>query len=762
MEELPTLRLRALEILSTASVAEKARLTREHVLWWRSLGSEEKLLVGPADAGIETPEVAAREVAEVPRGREKKAGAKGLVHALAHAEGCAVDCFWDLVARFGHEVAATLPGDEAVEFGDDVASIALDEATHFERLSARLEALGLAYGDLPATDTLAASMRDTKDDCVARLAVVHLVHEARGLDVFAAGRARLDRAGDPASSAVLALNYEDEVRHVRLMKRWFERLVLAKTKKKKTTTTTTESPRAWFHAIVRDPNRWASQKLKGPFNHEARQRALMDPSWYVPLAEGLKSVVVALPVTPPVPAEAVLPPVVTTRRVVAPLAAHRVRGGRRGAGIGTAVAAPTTSPRRRVAVHFALTYAAYCLVYLERKPVSVVKPMLASELGLSNAALATVDTAWLALYAVGQLSLGAARTVLSPSALLATGFILSGAFTAACSRAQSAATLSAFWGLNGLFQACANPLLVLHVADLFPPAARASAVGFWQTSQQVGGVLANLFAARTLGSDGWRAIFARAGTLVMAAAIPLAILVRSSPAVSRIVDEPPPPMMGAAAPARRPASLAGVGAVAAAYCLVKTTRYCLMFWLPFFLVKAVGVDPRNAANLASLLDLGGAIGTACVGLVADDLFRGAMLKACLPFAAATSLLLLVFAAVARFGGPLATAACMLAVGFCVAAPDGVLGGAAARNLCDYNGLTSRSASNAAPAVSGLINGCGSVGAILQGLGTAALVDLFGWTALFISLAAAMALATLFLLPAVALERNYLLVLEPAP
>ena len=49
----------------------------------------------------------------------------------------------------------------------------------------------------------------------------------------------------------------------------------------------------------------------------------------------------------------------------------------------------------------------------------------------------------------------------------------------------------------------------------------------------------------------------------------------------------------------------GVNSVCVAYFLVKMTRYCLMFWLPFFLVKAAGVDASSAAKLATLLDVGG-------------------------------------------------------------------------------------------------------------------------------------------------------------
>lgn len=271
----PSLRTRAIEVLETASVGEKARLTREYVRWWLGLAPDAKLVSGTSDSALETPSAAARQVSEVRRGREKKAGAKGLVHALCHAEGCAIDCFWDLVARFSRDVEVRLGAREAVAFCDDAARIAFEEATHFERLVARLEALGLHYGDLAATDTLAASMADTSDDCLARLAIVHLVHEARGLDVYHVIRARLERAGDAETARVVDLNYTDEIQHVKVMKHWFEKLAHA--------SDPATPARDRFFAIVRDRRRWKLMGLKGPFNDEARREADMPSNWYEPL-----------------------------------------------------------------------------------------------------------------------------------------------------------------------------------------------------------------------------------------------------------------------------------------------------------------------------------------------------------------------------------------------------------------------------------------------------------------------------------------------
>ena len=75
--------------------------------------------------------------------------------------------------------AMTLPR----AFFDDWVDVAAEEAEHFALLAARLAALGAAYGDLPAHDGLWEAAAATAHDLLARLAVVPLVLEARGLDV---------------------------------------------------------------------------------------------------------------------------------------------------------------------------------------------------------------------------------------------------------------------------------------------------------------------------------------------------------------------------------------------------------------------------------------------------------------------------------------------------------------------------------------------------------------------------------------------------
>src|SRR6185295_6061786 len=70
-------------------------------------------------------------------------------------------------------------------------------------------------------DGLWEAAGDTAHDLLARLAVVPMVLEARGLDVTPALIAAFERAGDARSAAILGRIYRDEIRQVAAGRRWF-------------------------------------------------------------------------------------------------------------------------------------------------------------------------------------------------------------------------------------------------------------------------------------------------------------------------------------------------------------------------------------------------------------------------------------------------------------------------------------------------------------------------------------------------------------
>ena len=204
-----------------------------------------------------------REVAKR-RAFGSRTGRLALIHALAHIELNAIDLAWDLVARFVGEGLQRA-------FFDDWVEVAAEEACHFELLAGRLAELGAGYGDLPAHDGLWEAAAATADDLLARLAVVPLVLEARGLDVTPQMVAQLERAGDADSAEILRQIYRDEIGHVGTGLRWFDRLCLARG----------FNPETIFQERIR---RFFKGELKPPFNHEARAAAGFPRHYYEPLA----------------------------------------------------------------------------------------------------------------------------------------------------------------------------------------------------------------------------------------------------------------------------------------------------------------------------------------------------------------------------------------------------------------------------------------------------------------------------------------------
>ncbi|MCU0729181.1 MAG: ferritin-like domain-containing protein [Sphingopyxis sp.] len=175
-----------------------------------------------------------------------------MLHALAHIEFVAIALALDMAARFGDGFPKA--------FADDWLSVAADEAMHFALLNRRLHQLGSGYGALPAHDGLWETAERTAHDPMARLAIVPMVLEARGLDVTPATIARFESAGDGASAAMLGRIYRDEIRHVSIGTRWFEWCCAERQ---------LESTQTWQKHV----NQGFRGALQGPFNHSARDAA---------------------------------------------------------------------------------------------------------------------------------------------------------------------------------------------------------------------------------------------------------------------------------------------------------------------------------------------------------------------------------------------------------------------------------------------------------------------------------------------------------
>ena len=258
------LRQRALAALQTPDPQEKA--AKASVLWSQNASLSIANETLPEPGGL--PGRPARPVLTAPAGVPHRSpftleGRAALIHAICHIEFNAINLALDAVWRF-----AAMPDD----FYRDWLRVAFEEAQHFTLLHDHLQTMGHHYGDFPAHDGLWEMCEKTKDDIVARMALVPRTLEARGLDATPLIQARLRKVGAPdargrcqAPDALVACDLldiilRDEIGHVAIGNHWYRWLCGR----------AGLDPVAHYEVLV---ERHRAPRLRPPFNEAARRQA---------------------------------------------------------------------------------------------------------------------------------------------------------------------------------------------------------------------------------------------------------------------------------------------------------------------------------------------------------------------------------------------------------------------------------------------------------------------------------------------------------
>ncbi len=261
MTDITTIAQGCLAVLNTADPGSKVKQARHVARLWRKGELRHSF-------DTEMPDYPARPVLPellAPRfmaKRRKGGSARGriaMLHALAHIECVAIDLAFDLVGRFG--------GQFPKAFVDDWIKIGAEEAMHFALINRRLKNMGSFYGALPAHDGLWEAAYSTRQDALARLAVVPMVLEARGLDVTPDMIKRFEAQNDGASTRILKRIYDDEIHHVAAGTKWFEAACVESYDLRHFT---------WKTKVASH----FRGELKPPFNDSARSKAGLTRDYY--------------------------------------------------------------------------------------------------------------------------------------------------------------------------------------------------------------------------------------------------------------------------------------------------------------------------------------------------------------------------------------------------------------------------------------------------------------------------------------------------
>ncbi|KAM4747842.1 uncharacterized protein HI_0077-like isoform 2-T3 [Rhinophrynus dorsalis] len=262
----------ASKILRNADPEEKVKLTQQVQALWDSGKVTEIGQMEPPVQPSRKENLTIVQPGKIKRGKGGTLASRiALLHSLANIEQWAIDLSWDIIARFS---GFKLKNGESLpqEFFSDFVKVAGDEAKHYRLLEKRLIELGSNFGALPVHNGLWQSAADTAHDLLGRLAIVHMVHEARGLDVHPKTLQRFSAQGDESSVKVLEVIYTDEITHVAAGLKWFTYIC---TKEQRDCLST-------FHELV---PLYFKGYLKPPFNAEGRRSAGMSEEWYLPLVK---------------------------------------------------------------------------------------------------------------------------------------------------------------------------------------------------------------------------------------------------------------------------------------------------------------------------------------------------------------------------------------------------------------------------------------------------------------------------------------------
>jgi len=399
------------------------------------------------------------------------------------------------------------------------------------------------------------------------------------------------------------------------------------------------------------------------------------------------------------------------------------------------------SPRMRRALRalqaraFTLSWLSYASYYLVRKNFAVVKTTLETDIGMSRELLGTIDTTYLALYAIGQFLNGALGDRLGARRVIAAGMLLASAAGFAMGFGQSATVFLVFYSLNGLFQSTGWSNNVKAMTPWFGAQQRGKIMGVWCTNYVVGGLAATALATFILSHWGWRWAFFVPAAWV--AAVGLMVLVFM---VERPQDRGLPPVnpddagdatsagagsTAGAAPARgwqmwQMLKVPALWSLGGSYFGLKLIRYSLLFWLPYYLEKGLHYDQEVSGYLSTTFEAGGIVGAIAIGFVSDRFFADNRARLISPVLFALAGALVLYEVVGSWG-IVANGSAMALIGFMLFGPDALISSAAAQDI---------GGEEAAASAAGVINGLGSIGGALSGIATAKISKAYGWDHLF--------------------------------
>ena len=406
---------------------------------------------------------------------------------------------------------------------------------------------------------------------------------------------------------------------------------------------------------------------------------------------------------------------------------------------------------------FGITWLAYVGFYLTRASFSIAKIGILEDpdISMTTEQMGIIDGVYLAAYAAGQFIWGILGDRIGTRKIVLLG--LSGSIMAGFAMGVSSIVLAfgVFALIQGLSQSTGWAPLTKNISNWFSMRERGVIMGWWATNYTIGGLLgAPLAGFAAVYFGGWRFAFFVPAIVLIGVAFLFFVLQKNRPQeldlppieeyhdenesgsndVKNTGDEPEEGSWQSIIGVIKDPMVILLGAV---YFFLKPTRYAILFWGPLYINETLGTGMTESAIVSVSFFLAGPFSVLAAGYVSDKLFQSRRM----PYSVISMLLLAVllffFNDLASVESSMVTAGLLFLVGFLIFGPDSLVSATAA---IDFG--TRKGASTA----SGMINGMGSIGAVIGGTIPGFFKESWGWDGVFLFLSASILIAGLLMIP----------------
>jgi sugar phosphate permease len=379
-----------------------------------------------------------------------------------------------------------------------------------------------------------------------------------------------------------------------------------------------------------------------------------------------------------------------------------------------------------------VTWLAYGGFYLCRKNLSVLMPVLQSDLGVGKLDLANIVFAYSLAYAFGQFVTGMLADRFGARWVVTAGLLLSVGSNVAMGWNPTVVMLFVLGMVNGAGQSAGWPGLVKMMAAWFRARERGVVMAWWTTNYVLGGFLATLVATYVISNpmpfpgERWQHGFWAPALLLLVLTLVFAVSARNRPVDVGLPHVEAEDASGVAVQhgqrgvllqvlARPAVWITGVTAF-----LLKVIRYSFLFWLPLYMTEHLHYTAERAGYASSVFELVGFVGALAAGYASDKLFGSRRFPVASIMMAGLAMVCLLHPYLAGRGLGWNLLGIAL-IGIMTYGPDTLMQGAASQDAGAGGGEAS---------AAGVICGIASLGQLVSPYFVAVAAERFGWDALF--------------------------------